>query len=464
MVAIKIKKGLDIPIKGLPHGEIQPLILSGDAAPFTKPRKVALDLSDFTHHRFKLLKKEGDTVKIGEPLVQDKRAEGIVFVSPGAGVITEITRGEKRSLLNMVISLADKEEAVPFSPIDPNHATSTEINERLKALGGYSHIHRRPFDLLATPDKLPRSLFVKAIETAPFIPPAELQVAGHESLFQAGLDALKKLTNAPIHLVMKAGSSCPAFLNAKNVELHTAEGPHPAGTFSVHIEQIDPITHPDDIVWTLNVHDVLSIGSIVARGTPFLDRVIGIGGPAALADRTGYFKVREGFPIEALVSGRLAPAEGVRLISGDPLTGRTVTSQGYLGFNAYAVVILEESQEREALHFFRLGGDKFTFSKAYASGHLPAPESGYRFTTSSHGEARPFIESALYDKVQPLPIPTTLLVKAVMAEDYDLAEELGLLEVVPEDFALSTFVCPSKIDMTEIIRNGQAALSEQVLH
>lgn len=462
MVAIKIKKGLDIPIKGMPHGEIQPLILSGDAAAFTKPRKVALDLSEFTHHRFKLLKKEGDAVKIGEPLVHDKRSEEIVFVSPGAGIVTEITRGEKRALLDIVISLADKEETVAFSPLNPSQASPQEINDRLKALGGYSHIRRRPFNLLASPERMPRSIFVKAIETAPFIPPAELQVAGHEALFQAGLDALKKLTNAPIHLVMKAGTTCSAFVNAKNVEIHTAEGPHPAGTFSVHIAQIDPVLHPDDRVWTLNVHDVLSIGSIVSRGTPLLERVIGIGGPAALPDRIGYFKVREGFPIEALISGRMATAEGIRLISGDPLTGRTVSSKGYLGFNAYAVVMLEEPQEREALHFFRLGGKKYTFSKAYASGHLPTPDAGYRFTTSAHGEARPFIDASLYDKVQPLPIPTVPLVKAVMAEDYDLAEELGLLEVVPEDFALSTFVCPSKIDMTEIIRNGQAAFSEQV--
>lgn len=461
MSHIKVAKGLDIPIKGLPAGPVQPLILSGSSAPLIKPKTIALDLGEFSRHRFKLLKKEGDQVKIGEPIVLDKQNDGIVFTSPAGGIITEITRGPKRSLLDIKISLADKEEIVEHKPLDPASATKEEILERLKIAGGFSHIRKRPFNTLANPNKLPRSIFIKAVETTLFVPPPQLQVEGHEELFQAGIDALKKLAACPIHLVTKLGDTYPAFNEARNVTHHTVEGPHPAGNVSVHIEQIDPISHPEDVVWTLNVHDVISIGSLVKKGKPFLDKVIGIGGPAAVEDKCGFFRVREGFPIEALISGRLTHKDKVRLISGDPLMGKKVEADGYLGFNAYSLVMIEEPTKREPLHFFRLGSNKYTFSRAYASGHLDKPEEGYDFSTSQHGERRPFIDPSLYDKVQPLNIPTVPLIKAVMAEDYELAEELGLLEVDPEDFALSTFVCPSKIDMTEIIRNGQEAAAQE---
>ncbi|MCB1113916.1 MAG: Na(+)-translocating NADH-quinone reductase subunit A [Chlamydiia bacterium] len=464
MVHIKIKRGLDIPIKGLPTGDIQPLIPSGSSVPLTKPKKLALDLSEFMHHRFKLLKKEGDTVKIGEPLVYDKQTEGVIFISPAGGVVTEITRGHKRAIMDIVISTAEKEETIKHEPLDPSSASREAIIRRLKEGGGFSHIRKRPFNTPANPDRLPRSIFVKAIETAPFVPPPEMQVEGHEDLFQAGLDILKKLTDGTVHLVHKKECDFAPFTRAYHVKHHTAEGPHPAGTLSVHIEQIDPILHPEDVVWTLNVHDVLSIASIVRDGVPFLERIIGIGGPAAVPDKCGYFKVREGFPVEALISGRLVQHEEVRLISGDPLTGKKVSPEGFLGFNAYSLVMIEEPTTREPLHFFRLGANKYTYSRAYASGHLDNPKGGYDFTTSLHGERRAFIEPAMYDKVQPLNIPTIPLLKAIMAEDYELAEELGLLEVDPEDFALSTFVCPSKIDMTQIVRDGQESYMKDVLH
>lgn len=461
MAHIKITKGLDIPIKGKPQGEVKQLIPSGGTN-LVQPEQVALDLSPFESTKFKLLVKPGEVVKIGQPLAEDKFTPGRMFCSPGCGTVKEIRRGLKRRLLAIVIDLSKNEEYYEHKPLKVAQASRQDIIEALKTGGIFTHIRSRPFNLLADSQKMPRSIFVKAVESAPFTPPAELQVAGHEEEFQAGLDALKKLTDGNVNLFYRVNSSIKAFNEARNVVRHTVEGPHPIGTYSLFINSIDPIKSPDDVVWTLNAHEVVMIGSLLLKGRYFIDRVISIAGPAVLPDRVGFFRGRAGMPISSLVSGRIEHGQ-LRFVSGDPLTGRKVGIEDFLGFNDYAFCVIPENTEREFMHFFRLGTDKYSFSKAYASGHLDNRSREYDFTTSQHGEHRAFIDSSLYDDVMPLPFPTMLLVKAVMAEDFDLAEQLGLLNVDSEDFALPTFVCPSKMEMTEIIKNGLKHYAQDVL-
>lgn len=461
MVHIRIKKGLDIPVKGKPQGAIRPLVLSGEAGRQVRPKKIALNLAEFTDYRLKLLVKVGDVVKLGQPLVEERKM-GIAFVAPSSGRVSEIRRGLKRVITDIVIESEETDSAVEWPKQDPKTLSREKIIERLLVSGGFSHIRKRPFNLLPDPKAPPRAIFVKAVESLPFVPPAEMQVEGHEALFQAGLEALKKMTDGAVHLIYRAGTTFKPFIEAKNVVHHTVEGPHPAGNLSVHIENIDRIKGPHDNLWTLNAHDVVILGSLFYQGVYFVERVIGIGGPAAVANRTGYFRIREGYPVADLVSGRVPHLEKVHLISGDPLGGKKVEIDDFLGFDDFALFILEENTERKFLHFFRFGTDKFTASRAYLSGHL-APENTFDFTSSLHGEERPFIDDSLYKKVQPLSIPTMPLVKAVQAQDFELAEDLGLAEVVPEDFALPTFVCPSKIEMCEIIKQGQKAYAKEIL-
>lgn len=455
MVAINIKKGLDIPILGKPEGDIRLFSSSGQV--HTPIKQIALNLSEFEDLRFTLLAKVGDKVRIGDPIAEDRLCPGRLFVSPASGTLTDIRRGLKRALHDIVIDIDPSETYKQFGPLDPLHTPLETILERWKEGGGFTHIRRRPFDLLADPRQAPRTIFIKAIESLPFYPPAELQVKGHEALFQAGVIALSRF--APVHLVHQAGSS--AFSSVRNAALHPAKGPHPIGNLSLHIQEIDPVRSAQDTIWTVNAHDVLILGSLL-NGTYFIERTIGIGGPACLPDQTGFFRVREGFPIEALISGRV-PHAPIRLISGDVLTGHTVLPDDFLGFNDFALVILRESESREFLHFLKLGANKYSASRAYLSGFLSSSQP-FDFTTNQHGEERPFIDSSLYDKVMPLDIPTMPLVKAVLAEDYDLAEKLGLLDVVPEDFALPTFIDPSKIEMTEIIKHGLREHAKEVLH
>ncbi len=447
---IQVKKGLDIPLKGKPVGE--PIVLK-------EPHFVSLNLSSFEGVKFRLLVKPGDLVKRGEPLVEIKKFEGTFFVSPAGGVVTEIRRGLKRRLLDIVIEVSQNEEEIEAKPLDLKSASREEILSFLQKGGAFSLIRSRPFDRLADPHKIPKSIFVKGVETAPLTASEEMQVKGHEEDFAVGLKALSHLTSGSLHLVYSKNSTFAPFLNALHAVKHTIEGPHPAGNFSVHIQHIDPIRSSDECVWTLRAQDVVVIGHLIRTGRYLVDQIVAVGGPAISPDKVCFVKTRLGVPIASFAPFVLKD-KPVRLISGDPLMGHKVDETDFLGFYDRVFCAIPTNESRQLLHFFRLGSDKYTASRAYLSGFQK--DKAFDFTTNQHGEHRPFIDATLYNKVQPLQIPTMQLVKSVMAGDFDEAEALGLLEVAPEDFALTTFVCPSKMEMTEIIKEGLIACEREV--
>lgn len=453
MAHIKIDKGLNIPLKGQPINKMGQIL---------NPKQLALDLKSFDEMSFKLLAKEGDLVKIGQPLAEDKNSTGRFFVSPAGGIVSEIKRGLKRRLEAIVIDVSEQEEFYDYPIINPETASREQIKAKLLNGGIFTLIHQRPFNILANPNTIPKSIFVKAIESAPFVPSADLQVEGYEKEFQAGLEALSKLTDGKIHLVYSTNSKSSVFLDAKGVEKHDATGPHPIANSSLHIQKIDPIQSSDDIVWTLNVHDVITIGYLLTKGKYFTNRVISVAGEGIDEKNIGFYKVRNGTPIKSLIPFKSTKSP-LRFISGDPLMGKKVEENDFLGYKDFVFCAIPESEDREFLHFFRLGKNKYSMSAAYLSGHLSKDARQYDFNTNLHGEPRPFIVASMYDKVQPLNISTMLLVKAVMAEDFELAENLGLLEVDEEDFALPTFVCPSKMEMTDIIADGLKRYSKELL-
>lgn len=450
MVHLVIKKGLNIPIKGRAEGKVQEFKL--------RPKQIALNLDPFPYTKFKLLVKEGDLVKIGQPLVSDKKHEKLHFVSPACGRVVEIRRGVKRRLINIVIELDPSELYLEHPRIDVHSASRGILLSHLLNAGLFAFFRQRPFNDVADPDRSPRSIFVKVIETAPFAPKAELHIRGKEREFQLGLDVLSKLTDGALHLCYPADSDYSALKQAKNVTHHLIDGPHPAGTFSVLIHHIDPILTSEDVVWTLDVRTVVAIGHLLLTGHYYIDKVIAIAGSGI--EERGFFRLREGMPIKSLIEGRLHKEE-VRLISGDPLIGETVEAKDFLHLDHDTFTVLPTDYSREFLHFFRLGSDKFTASRTYLSGFLKNKE--YDFTTLQHGEHRPMTIEDPYEKVMPMAISVMGLIRALMAEDYDLAEELGLLEVVPEDFALPAFVCPSKVSMIDIVKHGQECYASDVL-
>lgn len=459
MVHIKTTQGLEIPLEGSPQGEILPFEVNGQKAII---KQIALNLDSFETTKFKLLVRPGDQVKIGQPLAQDKITPEMMFVSPAAGKVKEIRRGLKRRLLDIVIDVDSNEQAVDYGAFDLSRKSPEELKKHLLAAGLFPHIRQRPFGHPANPNKKPRYILVRAIESAPFVPSAEMQVQGHEVDFQLGLNALNLLADGAVHLVFRKDTPCSAFTAAKSVIKHTAEGIHPIGTDSVLIHHLSPIRNGEDVIWTLQVNDVIAIGYLLRTGHYFTERIVSIAGSGILSERTGYFRIREGVPISSLMLGRVEN-EPMRLISGNPLTGKKVELTDFLCFQDHVFTVLPESVDREFLHFLRLGADKFTASRTYLSSLFSSSKRKYFFNTSAHGEERGFITAEPYDKVFPMNISTMHLVRAVMAEDFDLAEKLGLLEIIPEDFALPTFVCPSKIEMVQIMKQGLKRYAAEIL-
>lgn len=436
---------MDILIAHPPAGSIQDL---------KESELVGLDLSLFSHFRMRLLKEVGDEVLIGEPIVEDKDFGGRVFISCASGVIKKIVRGEKRRIQTIVIERKKEDRFYEGEKIAYESLSKEEIVNKLHKNGLLSHIRSRPFDRMARPDKLPKSIFIKGLESAPFTPSASMQLKGSESLFQEGIHLLSKV--APLHLVVDEKDS--SFHQIESAMVHTASGPHPIANPSLHIYQLDPITNPHEVVWTLSVLDVITIGKWAKEGVYHIDRIVALAGPGVLEEKAGYYRSKMGCSIDNLIKDRV---EGVdlRFISGDPLMGTQVGVDGFLGFSHTCVSVFAENRKREPFHFFRLGLKKYTQTKTYLSGFLK--KKPYPFTTNQHGEGRPFVDGQIYEKVMPMRIPTMQLMKSLIAEDYDTAVELGLLEVVPEDFALPTFLCPSKINMVQIVLKGLKKYSEE---
>lgn len=453
MVQIKVNKGLDIPMKGRPLGNLIKKLL--------QPRVVSLNLRPFEGIKFRLLVGVGELVKRGQPIAEDKSCPGRMFVSPAGGAIKEIRRGLKRRLLDIIIEVSPEEEIFDFGNFEIS--SKEQLIEKLMKGGIFSHIRMRPFNLLADPYLEPKAIFIKAVETAPCCPPPELEADWFPNEFQMGLKILRKLTSGNVHLVHSAHSQCNAFTQAADVLRHSVDGPHPAGNASIHIHHIRPIRQIEDQIWVLTVWDVIAIGELILRGTYHTEKVIALAGNGLLENEIGFYKARLGYPIVGLTKGRVRSDRPIRLVSGDILTGEQVSEEDYLGFYDNAFVAIPENESREFLHFFRLGLKKYTATKTYLSGHLRPPPEGYAFTTNQHGEERAFVDGSIYDEVMPLPISTIHLVKAVLAEDYEGAEMLGLLEVDSEDFALPAFICPSKIEMVEIIKNGLKNYSREMM-
>jgi Na+-transporting NADH:ubiquinone oxidoreductase subunit A len=407
---LRITKGLDIPFD----------------APKTRAAKivspeVALDFTFFQSIRPHVLVQEGDRVALGQPLVEEKGGTLRYFPSPASGLVKEVRRGEKRVLRAIVIHQeGDRSHPLP-SEEDPMLFLSQS--------GLLSWIWMRPFHLPAHPHLAPRSIFIKALETAPLTVPSELQIEGREAEFQAGLQLLARI--APVHLICRQGSPFTSF---EGVEISTVEGPHPAANPSVHIHFIDPIKKSSDVVWSLDAWAVAAIGHARLRGRLLAEKWVSTPQGFALT------------PLGASISAFSLPPG--TFISGDPLTGMEVGPADFLLWHHSTILSIPPDPSRKLFHFLRLGTKNYTATGTYLSPKKPL------FSNRLHGEERAFVDPNIYDRVMPMRVPTVPLVKAILAEDFQTAEKLGILEIASEDFALATFICPSKIEIAEIIEKG----------
>jgi Na+-transporting NADH:ubiquinone oxidoreductase subunit A len=444
---IRIRRGLDIRLKG----EAEKVLIQADPA-----KVVAIKPTDFHGLVPKLLVKPGDNVQAGTAIFCDKYNERVQWTSPVSGEVADVVRGEKRKILEVRILADSQQRFEDFGAGEPSTMNRETIVQKLLKSGVWPVIKQRPFDVVANPAQEPKAIFVSAFDSAPLAPDLDLVVRNHGADFQTGLDALAKLTKGKLHLGVSDKTAAREFLDAKNAVRHTFTGPHPAGNVGVQIHAVSPI-NKGDVVWTVGAQDVILIGRLFRQGKLDPSRVVAVTGSEARNPK--YVRTTIGAPIKDIVGA----VEGkVRVISGNPLTGAEAGADGWLGFYHTQVTLMPEGDTPK---FFITDGwaapgfDKFSANRSFPTWLMPGKK--YAPDTNQNGELRAFVMSGQYEKVFPFDIYPVHLLKAILANDIEQMEKLGLYEVAPEDFALCEFVCTSKINSQQIVREGLDALKKE---
>lgn len=438
---IKLKKGLDILLQGEAKRELTRLPLV---------HAYALKPEDFPGVTPKLLVRVDDAVKVGTPLFFDKYRPQILFTSPVSGKVSAIVRGEKRKILEVVITPEAEQVYETFEVPTVEVADREQIKSLLLQAGLWPMIMQRPYGIIANPQDTPKSIFVSGFDSAPLAPDMNFVLENEAENLEAGFALLGKLTDGKVYLGLRNGTS--GVLNrVKNAEIRLFEGPHPAGNVGVQIHHIDPI-NKGDVVWTVDVQHVAMIGRFFRNGKVDMSKIIALTGSETVQPR--YFSVIAGLPINSIVRQKelRSQTEKVRIISGNVLTGRRVEPEGYLGFYSNQVTVIPEGDTYEFLGWGMPRLNKFSVSRSYFS--WLCPKKHYRLDTNMNGGVRAYVVTGLYDKYLPMDIYPLYLLKAILAGDIDKMENLGIYEVIEEDFALCEFVDPSKTEMQAIIRQG----------
>lgn len=437
--SIIIKRGLDIKL----HGEAENKV-SG-----YQPMYFALKPTDFQGVFPRLLIKEGDRVKAGTPLFFDKNNEKVLFTSPVSGTIHELRRGEKRVLLEIIIESDGKFESEEFTKKDPLAMSREEILDQLLKSGAWTGIRQRPYTLVADPGIRPKAIFISAFDSHPLAPDYDYIVQGQEKAFQAGINALGKLTQGKVHLGVHATKTkSHVFLKAANVQINYFQGPHPAGNFGTHIAHIDPI-NKGETVFVIRPQEVITIGNLFLEGQYYPGRIVAITGSEV--SQPSYIKTYLGCSVGDILK-KLVTGNNVRYISGNVLTGKTIDKNGFLGYYDCQITVIPEGKYHEFLGWIMPGLNKLSVSRTFFSWLNPGKK--YHLDTNIHGGHRAHVLTGVFEKHFAWDIYPMQLIKACQTEDIDMMENLGIYEVDEEDFALCEFVDTSKTEIQSIIRNG----------
>ncbi|MCU0362975.1 MAG: Na(+)-translocating NADH-quinone reductase subunit A [Bacteroidales bacterium] len=439
-ITVRLKKGLDIRLKGKAEKKLFP----ESPAAFYGVKPI-----DFPLLIPKLNVKTGDRVLAGSPLFHSKLRPEILFTSPVSGIVSEIRRGERRSLLEVVVE-REGTEHIDFGRRNAASLSRREIVESLLISGLWPSIRQRPYHIIANPSDTPKSVFISGFDSSPLAPDMNFVMDNTSSvLFQAGIAAIGKLTDGKINLVLNGNSETSELLRrVSGVEHHHFSGPHPAGNIGVQVHHIDPL-NKGEIIWFVNLQDVVAIGRLFEEGVYKPERIVAVTGSEVLAP--AYHTVRSGASVKALLDNNTGEGDK-RYISGNVLTGTRIDYDGFLGYYDSQLTVIPEGKYFEFFGWMMPGFGKFSFSKAFASGFIPGKE--YSLDTNYHGGERAFVMTGQYEKVVPMDIYPMQLLKAILAEDIDLMENLGIYEVAEEDLALCEYICSSKIDIQAIVRKG----------
>lgn len=444
---IKLRKGLDINLKGKPSQEIIEV---------KQPEIYALIPDDFYGVTPKVVVKEQEYVMAGGALFVDKNNPEIKFVSPVSGVVTCIERGERRKVLSISVAAAAEQDFEEFGKKDLSKMTGEEVKSTLLEAGLFSFFVQRPYAVIADPKSEPKGIFISAFDKNPLAPNFEYVLQGQEYDFQTGLDALSKIAKTYLNVCVCQKSK--ALTEAKNVTITTFEGPNPAGNVGVQINHISPI-NKGEVVWTLGAEEVIFIGRLFNTGRVDLTRTIALTGSEV--KKAAYCKLKVGALLTDLFTSNVDSSKPVRYINGNVLTGKQTKQNGFLGAHTTSLTVIPEGDSvHEFLGFVMPRFNQFSASHSYFSWLFPKKE--YTLDSRVKGGERHMIMSGEYDKVFPMDIYPEYLIKAIIAGDIDKMEALGIYEVAPEDFALCEFVDSSKLELQRIVRQGLDMLRKEM--
>ena len=445
---IKIKKGLDLPIAGAPKQNI------GDTIAVSK---VAVLGEEYHGMRPTMHVQVGDVVKKGQLLFEDKKNTGVKFVSPGAGEIIEINRGARRVLQSVVVGLKG-EGSVEFSKIDANAILNTSrqvLVDTLIDTGLWTALRTRPYSKSPAINSTPHSIFVTAIDTNPLAVDPQIVIDQRQEDFANGIKVLSQLAGeGKVYVCKAAGSSVDA--SGDGVELHEFSGPHPAGLVGTHIHHLDAVGVGKK-VWHINYQDVIAFGASITNGEIDTSRVISIAGPAAKSPII--VRTTLGASTNELVSGQVGDTP-TRIISGSVLNGTKASGpHAFLGRFHLQVSLIAEDTEKKFLGWIAPGANKHSVTRAYL-GHL-SPKKLFSMTSTTNGSNRSMVPIGNYERVMPLDVIPTLLLRDLISGDTDGAQTLGALELDEEDLALCTYVCPGKYDYGPVLREALTTIESE---
>lgn len=447
---IEVKKGLDLPITGVPEQRIE------DARPV---RHVAVLGTDYVGMKPTMEVKEGDTVKLGQLLFTDKKIDGVRFTAPAAGEVVAINRGEKRRLLSVVIQVAETEEAVEFTAHGRDKLAGLErqvVVDQLVESGLWTALRTRPYSRTPAIDSVPADIFVTAIDTHPLAADPAKVINEQTQAFEDGLKVLTRLTEGKVYLCSGPDSSIPGG-NIDGVQAQTFAGPHPAGLVGTHIHYLSPVALHKR-VWHIGYQDVIAFGKLFAEGRLDVSRVLAVGGPRA--EKPRLLRTRLGASTEELLAGEVVEPDDTRVISGSVFSGFTCEgSLRYLGRFHNQVSLLEEGNKRPFMGWLSAGKNRHSVLGIYLSKFTGLKD--YAPTTSTNGSERAMVPVGAYEQVMPLDILPTQLLRSLIVGDIETAMQLGCLELDEEDLALCTYVCPGKYEYGPILRDNLTTIEKE---
>ena len=444
---VSIKDGANLNLKGLASMELEVANMS---------LNYALNPDDFFGLIPRMLVKEGDKVSLGQPIFHDKNNESIKIVSPVSGKIQEIVRGAKRKILNVIIK-KEGESAVNFKIPSLSNISNKKILELLIESGSLAFIRQRPYNIIARPDRPPKSIFVSVHSTAPYAANYDFILKKRMDEFQVGVDVMSKLIGKPINLSIS--HNCESdFSTLNNVDVYKIKGAHPSGNESFQINRIDPL-NSGEIIWVIKPEDIANIGSFFMTGIFNPKRTVAVSGDSLKSPK--YYDAIIGSPISSLVDSKEIPnSEEYRFINGDPLSGSKVEYSGFLGFYNNTLSVIKEGNQFRMLGWLPFMYNNIpSFSRTSLSWLLGGEK---KVNTNLNGEERAIVVTGEMEKYFPMDIFPMQLIKACMRGDIEKMESLGIYEVVPEDFGLVDFSCTSKIEAQEIVKSGIEIMLKEV--